>query len=102
MLPLASSSSSNEEEIEGDDHDFHTMRGELAVARQSLWDGCHEIERLKECLAVAETMLNAMDQEVADARATVMVTRTKLISELNFFASIVELHVILILIVHVS
>ena len=68
---------------------------------QSLQNGCREVERLKECLVVAETMLSVMDQEVADARATIMATHTKLVNELNFFASIIELHVIFILTIHV-
>ena len=40
VLPLASPSSSDGEEAEGDKHDIHTVRGELAVAWQSLQNGC--------------------------------------------------------------
>jgi hypothetical protein len=72
------------------------------VARQSLRDGCQEVEQLKECLAATETTLGAIDGEVADARATMVVTRTELIGELNFFTSIVELLIVLILTLCVS
>jgi hypothetical protein len=60
------------------------------------------VEQLKECLAATETTLGAVDGEVADARATMVVTCTELIGELNFFASIAELLVILILTLCVS
>jgi hypothetical protein len=60
------------------------------------------VERLKECLAAAETMLGAMDGEAADARATNTATRTELIGELNFFASFVGLLFVLILTIRVS
>jgi len=38
VLPPASPSF-DEEEVEGDKHDIHTVRGELAMAGQSLRDG---------------------------------------------------------------
>ena len=59
------------------------------------------MERLKECLAVAETALGAADGEAANARATNVVTRTELASELNFFASFVKLLLVLTLNLHV-
>jgi hypothetical protein len=71
VLLLASPSSSNEEEVEGDKHDIHTVREKLTMAGQSLQDGCREVEWLKECLTVAETMLGAADEEAADARAAI-------------------------------
>jgi len=55
------------------------------------------VERLKECLAVAKTVLGTMDGEADDARATDMVTYTKLVGELIFFVSIVELFHVLTL-----
>jgi hypothetical protein len=76
MLPSASPSSSDDEEVEGDEHDIHNVREELAVVGQSLRNRCLEVERLKECLAAAETVLGAMDGEAADARSTNVVTRT--------------------------
>jgi hypothetical protein len=36
MLPSASPSSSDDEEVEGDEHDIHNVREELAVVGQSL------------------------------------------------------------------
>jgi hypothetical protein len=101
VLPLAFPSSSDEE-VKGDEHDIHTVQGELAVARQSLWDGCREVEWLKECLVVAETALGATKGEAANARATNVVTYTELISELNFSASFVGLFFVLILTLRVS
>ena len=47
-------------------------------------------------------MLGAVDREATDARATVMVTHTELIGELNFFAFYVELHLVLILTLCIS
>ena len=57
------------------------------MAGQSLWNGCREVERLKECLAVAETALGTVDREAADSRAANVVIHTKLAGELNFFVS---------------
>ena len=54
------SSSDNEEAKEGE-HDINTMREELAMAGQSLQEGCQEVEPLKECFKVAETTLSAPD-----------------------------------------
>jgi hypothetical protein len=101
MLPLALPSSSDEE-VKGDEHDIHTVQGELAIAGQSLRDGCREVEWLKECLMVAETTLGATNGEAADARATNAVTYTELIGELNFSASFVGLLFVLILTLRVS
>ena len=64
----------NNEEAEGDEHNIHTVREKLAVAMQSLWNGCQEVERLKECLAAGVTMLGATVEEAADARVAIMVT----------------------------
>jgi hypothetical protein len=61
MLPLASPSSSDGEEAEGDEHDIHIVQGELAVVGHSLQNGCWEVEQLKECLAAAEITLGATD-----------------------------------------
>jgi hypothetical protein len=48
------------------------------------------VERLKECFVMAETALDAMDGGEVDVRAATMVTRAKLVGELNFFVSFVE------------
>jgi hypothetical protein len=72
------------------------------MARQSLLDGCREVELLKECLAEAETALGAADGEMADARVAIAVTRTELVDELNFFAFFAELLLVLILTLCVS
>jgi hypothetical protein len=77
VLPPDSPSSSDGEEAKGDEHDIHTVQGELAVAEQSLQNGCQEVERLKKCLATAETALGAADREATNARATDMVTGNK-------------------------
>lgn len=87
MLPPALPPSSDNEEVEEDEPDIHTMRGELAEAGQSLQDGCREVERLKECLAAAKVALGAADGEVVDARAAEAAARTKLAGELILFAS---------------
>ena len=76
---------SNDEEPEECEHDIHTMRGELAVARQALQDGCREVEWLKECLVTDEIALDAIDGEAADARAADTATHAELTGELNFF-----------------
>jgi hypothetical protein len=76
VLPSTLPSSSDDEEAEGDEHDIHNVREELAIAGQSLRNRCPEVERLKECLAAAKTTLGATDREAADARATNVVTRT--------------------------
>jgi hypothetical protein len=55
------------------------------------------VERLKECLAAVETTLGATDGEVTDARATNVATRTELAGELNFFASVAKLLLVLTL-----
>jgi hypothetical protein len=55
------------------------------------------VEWLKKCLAAAETMLGATDEEVADARAANVVTRTELAGELNLFASFAKLLLVLTL-----
>jgi hypothetical protein len=102
MLWLSSPSSSNKEDVKGDNHDIHTVQGELAMAWQSLRDGCLEVERLKECVAAAKTTLGAADGEAAGARAAVVATRTELIGELIFFASFAELSFVLILTLHFS
>jgi hypothetical protein len=59
------------------------------------------VERLKECLAAAETTLGATDGEAADARAANVATRTELVGELNFFASVAKLLLVLTLDLHV-
>jgi hypothetical protein len=97
VLSPASPSSSNDEEAKGEEHDIHNVREELAVAGQSLRNGCREVKRQKECLAMAETTLGAMDWEVADARAANVVTRIELTGELNLFASFVKLLLVLTL-----
>ena len=102
MLSLASPSSYDNEEAEGDEHNIHTIREELAVAEQSLYDACQEMERLKECLAEAETALGIIDGEVADAWAANMATRTELASELNFFVFFAKLLLVLTLNVRIS
>jgi hypothetical protein len=102
MLSSAPPSSFDDEEAEGDKHDIHTVREELAMAPQSLWNGCREVERLKGCLVVAETALGTADGEVADARAANVVTHTELASELNFFVSFEKLLLVLTLNLHVS
>jgi hypothetical protein len=56
LLP-ASPSSSDDEVAEGDEHDIHNVREELAIAGQTFQSGCQEVKRLKECLVVAETAL---------------------------------------------
>jgi hypothetical protein len=102
VLPLALSSYFDKEEVEGDEHNIHTMQGEVAVVRQSLRDGCQEVEWLKECLAVAETTLSATDGEAADARAAVTATRTEFVGELNFYAFFAELLFVFILTLRAS
>ena len=101
MLPSASPSSSDGEEAKGDEHNIHTVRGELAVAEQSLQNGCREVERLKECLEAAETALGATDGEAANTRAINVATSTKLAAELNLFASFAKLLLVLTLILRV-
>jgi hypothetical protein len=59
------------------------------------------VERLKECLAAAKTVLGAVDGESADAKATNVVTRTELAGELNFFISFAKLLLVLTLNLHV-
>ena len=49
------------------------------------------MEWLKECLAAAETALDAADREVADAKGANVVTHTELAGELNFFICFVKL-----------
>jgi len=102
VLPSASPSSSDGEEAKGDEHNIHTVRGELAVAEQSLQNGCREVERLKECLAVAEIVLDTMDGEAADARAANAATYTELVGELNFFVSFAKLLLVLTLNLRIS
>ena len=97
MLLPASPSYFDGEEAEGDEHVIHTVRGELAVAGQSLWNGCREVERLKECLAAAETALGAVYREVSDAKVANVATRTKLAGELNFFICFAKLLLVLTL-----
>ena len=91
MLPLASPSSFDDEEVKGDEHDIHTVREELSMAGQSPKNGCREVERLKECLTTSETALGAGDMEAADARAANAATCTELTGELNFFASFAKI-----------
>jgi hypothetical protein len=57
MLLSASPSSFDDEVAEGDEHDIHNVREELAIAGQSFQSGCQEVKWLKECLVVAETVL---------------------------------------------
>ena len=78
------------------------MREELDMAGQSLRDGCREVERLKVCLLVAETMLGASDGEAADARAAIMAAHAKLTSELNLFVSFAKLLLVLTLNLRIS
>ena len=60
------------------------------------------MERLKDCLVVAETALTDAEGEVADARAANMVTHPELGGELNFFVSFVKLLLVLTLNLRVS
>ena len=60
------------------------------------------MERLKECLVVAETTLGTADREVADAKVTNMATRIELAGELNFFICFVKLLIVLTLNLHIS
>jgi hypothetical protein len=101
LLPPASPSSSDNKEAEGDEHDIHSIREELAVAGQSIWNGCQGVERLKECLAATETVLGAVDEESAGAKAANVATRTELAGELNFFISFAKLLLVLTLNLHV-
>jgi hypothetical protein len=69
---------------------------------QSLRDRCREVERLKECLAVAKTALDAANGVTVDARATKAVPRTELASELIFFCFFRGIDFVLILTPRIS
>ena len=102
MLPLASPPSSDDEEAREDEHDIHTcVRGAgRGWAIPLGWMSGGGTAEGVPCSA--ETMLGAVDREATDARATVMVTHTELIGELNFFASFAKLLLILTLNLRVS
>ena len=51
---------------------------------------------------MAEIVLDTMDGEVADARATNAVTRTELVGELNLFVSFAKLLLVLTLNLRIS
>lgn len=84
MSLLDSSPSFDDEEPKDDGHNIHTMRWELAVARQALRDGCREVERLNVCLSMTKTMFGAVNGEAAKAKATDVAAHAKLAGELNF------------------